>query len=97
MYNHIDEIRSKNLAEKADYEKSNNKGCRNIIDVFDFFSKYIWFIPSDKNNGQTITDELSRKIKTSKRKPIKLESGRGKALYNIIFQNFLKVNKKHHY
>ena len=43
------------------------------------------------------TDELSRNIKTSKRKPIKLESGRGKTLYNIIFQNFLKVNNKHHY
>ena len=35
-------------------------------------------------------------LTTSKRKPLKIESDRGTDFYNIIFQNFLKLNNIHH-
>ena len=40
------------------------------------------------------TDEYSRIITASKRKPVKIESERGKEFYNSIFQNFLNKNEK---
>ena len=63
----------------------------------DNFSKYLWAISLKNKNGQTITNEFSNILTTSKRKPIKLESDRGTEFYNSIFQNFLKVKVIHHY
>ena len=36
-------------------------------------------------------------LTTSKRKPIKIESDRGKESYNSIFQNILKAKNIHHF
>ena len=47
--------------------------------------------------SQTITQEVSNILTTSKRKPNKLESDRGTELYNSIFQNFLKSKSMHQY
>ena len=47
--------------------------------------------------SQTITNEFSNIITTSKRKPLKIESDRGKEWYNSIFQNFLRANNIQHY
>ena len=44
-----------------------------------------------------MTDVLSNNLTTSKRSPIKLESGRGLEWYNCFFQDFLKNKKIHHY
>ena len=57
----------------------------------------MWAIPLKNNYSQTITNEFSKILKTSKRKPIKIESDRGSEFYNSIFQNFLKVKNIHHY
>ena len=58
----------------------------------DNYSKYLWAIPLKKYSN-TITDEFSNKLTTSKRKPLKIESNRGTEFYKIIFQNFLKSKK----
>ena len=97
VYNHIDEIWSIDLADMIDYKTSNNKGYRYIFIVIDNFSKYLWAIPLRNKNSQTITNEFSNIITTSKRKPLKLESDRGREFYNSIFQNFLKSKNIHHY
>ena len=97
VYNHIDEIWSVDLADFSDYKTSNNKGFRYIFVIIDNFSKYLWAIPLKNKNSQTITNEFSNIITTSKRKPIKLESDRGSEFYNSVFQNFLKNRKIHHY
>ena len=97
VYNHIDEIWSIDLADMIDYKISNNKGFRYILIVIDNFSKYLWAIPLKNKYSQTITNEFSNIITTSKRKPIKLESDRGSEFFNSIFQNFLKSKKIHHY
>ena len=47
--------------------------------------------------SQTITNEFSNILSTSKRKPNKLESDRGSEFYNSIFQNLLKSKNIQHY
>ena len=90
-YNHIDEIWSIDLADFSDYKTSNNKGYRYIFIVFDNFSKYLWAIPLKNKYGQTIANEFSNILTTSKRKPLKIESDRGTEFYKSIFQNFLRT------
>ena len=97
LYNHIDEIWSIDLAVFTDYKTSNKKGYRYIFIIIDNFSKYLWAIPLKNKYSQTITNEFSKILTTSKRKPLKLESDRGTEFYNSIFQNFLKSKKIHHY
>ena len=97
IYNHIDEIWSMDLADMIDYKISNNKGFRYIFIIIDNFSKYLWAIPLKNNYSQTITNEFSNILTTSKRKPLKIESDRGSEFYNSVFQNFLKSKNIHHY
>ena len=97
VYNHVDEIWSIDLADMIDYKTSNNKGFRYIFIIIDNFSKYLWAIPLKNKYSQTITNEFSNTLSTSKRKPLKLESDRGTEFYNSIFQNLLKSKNIHHY
>ena len=94
-YNHTDEIWSVGLADFSDYKISNNKGYRYIFIIIDNFSKYLWAIPLKNKYSQTITNEFSNILSTSKRKPLKIESDRGTEFYNNIFQNFLKIKNIH--
>ena len=97
IYNHIDEIWSIDLADFSDYKTSNNKGFKYIFIIIDNFSKYLFAIPLKNKNSQTITNEFSNILSTSKRKPLKIESDRGSEFYNSIFQNFLKSKNIQHY
>ena len=97
MDNHIDEIWKIDLADMIDYKMSNNKGYRYIFVIIDNFSKYLRCIVLKNKYSQTIRDEFSNNLSTSKRKPLKLESDRGSEIYNSIFQNFLKTKKIHRY
>ena len=97
VYNHIDEICSIDLADMIDYKISNNKGFRYIFVIVDNFSNYLWAIPLKNKYSQTITNEFSNILSTSKRKPLKIESDRVTEFYNSIFQNFLILKNIHHY
>ena len=97
VYNHIDEIWSIDLADMIDYKISNNKSYRYLFIVIDNFSKYLWDIPLKNKNSQTITNEFSKNLSTSKRKPLKIESDRGTEFYNNVFQNFLTAKNIQHY
>ena len=97
IYNLIDEVWSIDLADMIDYKTSKNKNYRYIFIVIDNFSKYLWTIPLKNKYSQTITNEFSKIITTSKRKPLKIESDRGLEFYNSIFQNLLKSKNIHHY
>ena len=50
-----------------------------------------------KKYSQTITNEFSNLLTTSKRRPLRTESDRGAEFYNSVFQNFSKVKNIHHY
>ena len=97
VYNHIDEIWSIDLADMIDYKTSNNKGYRYIFIIIDNFSKHLWAIPLKNKYSQTIRNEFSNIITTSKRKPLKKESDRGIEFHISIFQNFLKSKIVQHY
>ena len=71
-----------------DYKNSNNKEFRYIFVILDNFSKYLWAIPFKNKYSQTITQEFSNILTTSKRKLFKIESNRGTEFYNTIFQKF---------
>ena len=97
VYNHVDEIWSIDLADMIDYKMSNNKGFRYIFIIIDNLSEYLWAIPLKNKYSQTITNEFSNILTTSKRKLLKIESDRGTEFYNSIFQNFLKLKNIKHY
>ena len=97
VYNHIDEIWSIDLADMIDYKISNNKGYRYIFIIIDNYSKYLWSVPLRNKYSQTITNEFSNILTTSKRKPLKIQSDRGTEFYNSIFQNFLRSKNIQHY
>ena len=65
-----------------DYKISNKKGFRYIIVTIDNYSKYLWAIPLKNKYSQTITNEFSNLLTTSKRKPLKIESDRGTEFSN---------------
>ena len=95
--NSIDEIWCIDLADFSDYKTSNNKGFRYIFIIIDNFSKYLWAILLKNKNSQTITQEFSNILTTSRRKPLTIESDRGSELYNSIFQNFINPKNIQHY
>ena len=94
---HIDQIWSIDLLDMSDYSIKNNNGFRYIFVIIDDFSKYLFTIPLKNKNSQTITNEFSNILSSSKRKPSMIESDRGAEFYNKIFQNFLKTQNIHHY
>ena len=96
VYNYIDEIWSIYLIDMLDYGFSNNKGYRYILTIFDNFSKYFWCVRSKNKFGQTIRDEFSTILTTSKREIIKIGSDRGGEFFNF-FQSFLKYKILHHF
>ena len=96
-YNHIDELWSTDIMDMSEYGDSNKKSCRYILLAIDTFSKFLCCNPLKNKCGKTKTDQYSKIITNSKRKPDKLESDRGKEFYNSTFQNLLKLNNIHHY
>ena len=97
FYNHTDEIWSIDLADMIDYKISIIKRFRCIFGIIDNLSKYLWGIPLKNKNCQTITDEFSNILATSKRSPLKVESDRGKEWFNSLFQIFLRGQNNHYY
>ena len=81
----------------VDYRNSNNKRFRYIFIIIDNFSKFLRAIPLKNKYSQTITNEFSNILSTSKRSPLKIVSDRGAEFYNSIFQNFLNSKNVHHY
>ena len=80
-----------------DYKVSNNEEFRYIFIIIDNFSKYPWCTLPKNKNSQTITEEFSNILTTSKQFPAKLESDSGKEWYNSIFQIFLRSKIVQHY
>ena len=97
IYNHINENWSIDLADFSDYKTLNNKGFRYIFIIIDNFSKCLWAVPLKNKFSQTITNEFSNILTTSKRNPFKIESARRSEFYNSIFQKFLKNKNRCHY
>ena len=89
---HIDDIWSVDILDLKDYGPKNNRGYRYVLVVTDNFSKFGWTVPLKNKNAQTMKHSFENIPTTSKRKPILIESDRGKEFYNNIFQDFLNKN-----
>ena len=84
-YNHLVEIWSVDLADMVDYKISNNKGYRYIFMIIDNFTKYLWAMLLKNKYSQTITNEFSNFLTTSKRRSLKMESDRGTEFLILVF------------
>ena len=89
---YIDEIWSLDILDLKDYGPENNRGYRYVLVIIDNFSKFGWPIPLKNKNAQTIKNSFENILINSKRKPILIESDRGKEFYNKIFQDFPNKN-----
>ena len=78
IYNHILEIWCVVLFHMNDYKETNNRGYRYILLMIDVLAKQTWCILLKTNYGQKITDHFPNFLTNSKRRPIEIESDRGR-------------------
>ena len=82
---HINETWSIDLADFADYKTLNSRRFRYILIIIEKFSEYTWGNPPKNKIAQTITKELSSIPTTSKRRPVNVESDRGRQYLLFYF------------
>ena len=67
-----------------------NKNYKFIFTIIDNHTKYAWAIPLKGKSGKSTTEVFKKLIETSKGKPHKIWSDRGKKFYNTTFLHYLK-------
>ena len=72
------------MTHLADY----NDGYRYILTVIDVFSKFAWVIALKKKDAKTVAETFQSII--NDRKPIKLQTDKGKEFINAFFQDKLR-------
>ena len=73
-----------------------NRGVRYLFTVVDVLSKYAWVQPLKAKTGVAMVKAFETILK-GRRKPIQLQTDRGKEFYNRPFQSFLKQHNIHHF
>ena len=73
-----------------------NRGYRYLLTVIDVLSKYAWVQPLKDKTGVQLVKAFEKILKTGRR-PIQLQTDRGKEFYNRTFQTFLEKEKIHHF
>ena len=66
-----------------------NKNYKFIFTIIDNHTKYAWAIPLKAKSGRSTTAAFKKLIETSKRKPQKVWSDRGKEFYNQTFLHYV--------
>ena len=66
-----------------------NKSYKFIFTIIDNHTKYAWAIPIKDKTGKSTTAAFKNLLETSKRKPHKIWSDRGKEFYNTTFLHYL--------
>ena len=69
-----DLIETQNIAKE-------NKGIRYLLTVIDILSKYAWVQPLKDKKGPTVVKAFDQILKEG-RKPLKLQTDKGKEFYN---------------
>ena len=87
-----DECWSIDLIDRSSLSKY-NKNYKFIFTIIDNHTKYAWAIPLKDKSGKSTTTAFKKLIETSKRKPDKIWSYRGKEFYNKTFLDFPKQNE----
>ena len=84
-----DECWSIDLIDRSSLAK-NNKNYKFIFTIIDNHTKYALAIPLKDKSGKSTTAAFKNLLETSKRKPHKIWSDRGKEFYNTTFLHYLK-------
>ena len=77
----------------VDVARFKNKNTKFLLTVIDVFSKYAWVVPVKDKTNKTMIEAFSHILRTSQRKPFKLQSDHGTEFKGKPFQEFLS---KHH-
>lgn len=91
-----DELWQADLNDMQSLQQEND-GYRYLLTVIDVFSKYAWAKPLKKKTGAAITNAFETIFHESGRKPLKLQTDKGKEFTNHVFQAFLKKQDIHYY
>ena len=83
----IDDQFQADLVEMREFSKEND-GYNYLLTVIDCFSKYAWAIPIRNKTAEEIIKSFDNIFK--ERKPLKLQTDKGKEFINKKFQSFLK-------
>ena len=83
----IDDQFQADLVEMREFSKEND-GYNYLLTVIDCFSKYSWAIPIRNKTAEEIIKSFDNIFK--ERKPLKLQTDKGKEFINKKFQSFLK-------
>ena len=86
---HKDECWSIDLIDRSSLAKY-NKNYKFIFTIIDNHTKYAWAISLKDKSGKSTTIAFKKLIETSKRKPHKIWSDRGKEFFNETFLHYLK-------
>ena len=73
-----------------------NRGCKYLVTVVDVLSKHGWVQPVKAKTEVELVKAFEAILK-SQRKPVQLQTDRGKEFYNQTVQSFLKKNNIHHF
>ena len=91
-----DECWSIDLIDRSSLAKYNKK-YKFVFTIIDNHTKYAWAIPLKDKSGKSTTTAFKNLLETSKRKPDKIWSDRGKEFHNKTFLDFLKEQNIHIY
>ena len=84
-----DLVETQNIAKE-------NKGIRYLLTVIDILSKYAWVQPLKDKKGPTVVQAFNHILKEG-RKPLKLQTDKGKEFYNKDMTQWLKKNNIVHF
>ena len=87
-----DECRRIDLIDRSSLAKY-NKNFKFIFTIIDNHTQYAWAVPLKDKSGKSTKTAFKKLIETSKRKPQKVWSDRGKEFYNKTFLEFLRQNE----
>jgi transposase InsO family protein len=88
----IDNQWQADLVEMQEFSKE-NEGFKYLLTVIDCFSKFAWAIPIKDKSADKIIEAFNNIFK--ERKPLKLQTDKGKEFINKKFQELLKKNNIH--
>ena len=75
-----------------------NNGNRYILTVIDVFSNYAWSLPAKIKDGKFIRDALKLVLTSANpRKPERLQTNKGKELFNRGFTGLMTTNGNHRF
>jgi hypothetical protein len=90
----IDEQWQLDLADLSSLQKYND-GYKFILTCIDIFSKYAWAVPLKNKSATTVCDAFESVLKSSNRKPFRVQTDKGTEFLNKDFQKLLKKNDIH--